>query len=136
MGQRRLDAVNALDQGIFQSAAALHEDRSQGHAGQLLYTPLADLSQDGKGGPMAGRRGQGVEEDSAQPQYPHDQAPVQIKGEILLSFHQSLHDSHDYKIGRDRKSHTDHCQDHPDRHAYGCSCYLPQHPCHRRRGLS
>ena len=61
MRQRRLDAVDPLDQCVFQRTGALFKHRAQGHTGQLLRTTLSYLAKYSKCRLVAGGCTQGME---------------------------------------------------------------------------
>ena len=132
VGQRRLDAVDPFHQRILQGAAALTEDGAQRHAGQLFHAPLADPAEHGEGRPVAGRGGECMEQNTAQPQNSHDEAPAQIKAELTLSIHQPLYDPHDNKVRRHRKCHADDRENHTENILPSVIPRLPQHPSHGR----
>ena len=135
MRQRCLDAVDSLDQCVFQCAGALFEHRSQRHACQLFRAAFADLSQHCKSRLVAGGRTQGMEQHPSQPKSRNNQTADQIVGQLIFAFHQAMHDANDDKIRCHRESDSDNCkEDAQNVLSFVFSC-LPQRPRDWRRSF-
>ena len=130
MGKRRLDGVDTLNQGVFQGAGTLFQNGTQRHPRQLFHAAFPDFPQHGEGRLMAGGGGQRVKQHPPQPERRHDQAAVQIEGEVLHTAHQPLHDADHDKIRGKREGDTDDRQNHAQDILSSVVARLAQHPGH------
>ena len=111
MRQRCLDAVDSLNQCVFQCAGALFKHHSQRHACQLFRTALSHLAKYGKCRLVAGGRTQGMEQHPSQPKSRNNHTAEQIVGQLLFAFHQAMYNANDDKIRCHRESDSDDCQE-------------------------